>query len=68
MIKEKPPKSYLTGLNALEKALYLSNLATAKVLYEKFHFKEGDKVIYAGSLPDLLVGKTNFIKLHEIGT
>lgn len=38
-----------------------------KYLIEKFHFKVGDKVIFAGSLPDLLVGKTNFIKLHEIG-
>lgn len=36
-------------------------------LIEKFHFKEGDKVIFTGALPDLLVGKTNFIKLHEIG-
>lgn len=35
-------------------------------LIEKFHFKTGDKVIFAGSLPDLLIGKTNFIKIHEI--
>lgn len=39
-----------------------------KYLVEKFKFKEGDKVIFTGSLPDLLVGKTNFIKLHEIGS
>ena len=37
-----------------------------KYLIEKFNFKIGDKVIFTGSLPDLLVGKTNFIKLHEI--
>lgn len=36
-------------------------------LKERFHFKDGDKVIFTGSLPDLLIGKTNFIKLHEIG-
>lgn len=36
-------------------------------LLEQFSFKIGDKVIFAGALPDLLVGKTNFIKLHEIG-
>lgn len=38
-----------------------------KCLIERFHFKAGDKVIYTGALPDLLVGKTNFIKIHEIG-
>lgn len=38
-----------------------------KCLIERFKFKEGDKVIFTGSLPDLLIGKTNFIKLHEIG-
>ncbi len=32
-----------------------------------FDMKNGDKVIITGSLPDLMVGKTNFIKLHEIG-
>lgn len=37
-----------------------------KCLIERFNFKVGDKVIFTGSLPDLLVGKTNFIKLHEI--
>lgn len=39
-----------------------------KCLIERFGYKDGDKVIYTGALPDLLVGKTNFIKLHEIGT
>lgn len=38
-----------------------------KYLIESFDYKEGDKVIFTGALPDLLVGKTNFIKLHEIG-
>jgi len=38
-----------------------------KCMVERFNFKVGDKVIFTGSLPDLLVGKTNFIKLHEIG-
>ena len=37
-----------------------------KCLIERFGFKEGDKVIFTGALPDLLVGKTNFIKLHEL--
>lgn len=39
-----------------------------KCLIERFGYKEGDKVIFTGALPDLLVGKTNFIKLHEIGS
>lgn len=38
-----------------------------KCLIERFQFKEGDKIVFTGALPDLLVGKTNFIKLHEIG-
>lgn len=38
-----------------------------KYLMESYDYKEGDKVIFTGALPDLLVGKTNFIKLHEIG-
>lgn len=36
-------------------------------LIQRFKLKTGDKVIFTGALPDLLVGKTNFIKLHEIG-
>lgn len=39
-----------------------------QVLIERFQLKIGDKVIVTGALPDLLVGKTNFIKLHEIGS
>lgn len=38
-----------------------------KCLIERFNYKVGDKVIFTGALPDLLVGKTNFIKLHELG-
>ncbi|MDD3436084.1 MAG: pyruvate kinase [Candidatus Gastranaerophilales bacterium] len=37
-----------------------------KCLIERFHLKQGDKVVVTGALPDLLVGKTNFIKLHEV--
>lgn len=37
-------------------------------LLQRFQCKVGDKVIITGALPDLLVGKTNFIKLHEIGS
>lgn len=37
-------------------------------LIERFQCKVGDKVIITGALPDLLVGKTNFIKLHEVGS
>lgn len=37
-----------------------------KCLIERFGFKVGDKIIFTGALPDLLIGKTNFIKLHEI--
>ena len=36
-------------------------------LVSRFHFNKGDKVVFTGALPDLLIGKTNFIKLHEIG-
>lgn len=38
-----------------------------KCLIKRFNYKIGDKVIVTGALPDLLVGKTNFIKIHEIG-
>lgn len=39
-----------------------------KCLVDRFGFKKGDKVVVTGALPDLMVGKTNFIKLHEIGS
>ncbi len=38
-----------------------------KILIEKFGLEKGDKIIFTGAIPDLMVGKTNFIKLHEIG-
>lgn len=37
------------------------------ILKKKFHYKNGDKIILTGAIPDIMVGKTNFIKLHEIG-
>jgi len=53
----------------LEQGINQGTLETIdKCLIERFGFKEGDKVIFTGALPDLLVGKTNFIKLHEIGS
>lgn len=39
-----------------------------KTLKKKFEYKDGDKIIITGAIPDVMVGKTNFIKLHEIGT
>lgn len=52
----------------LEQGINQGTLDTIdKCLIERFKFKEGDKVIFTGALPDLLVGKTNFIKIHEIG-
>src|SRR5574344_930217 len=37
-----------------------------ELLTHNYGLKKDDKVIFTGALPDLLVGKTNFIKLHEI--
>ncbi len=37
-------------------------------LIERFNFKTGDTVIFTGSVPELLMGETNFIKIHRIGT
>ncbi len=39
-----------------------------KTLKKKFEYRDGDKIIITGAIPDVMVGKTNFIKLHEIGT
>ena len=39
-----------------------------KCLIEHFNMKKGDKIVVTGALPDVMVGKTNFIKLHEIGS
>ena len=41
--------------------------ALDEILLKRFKFNLGDKVILAGALPDLMVGKTNFIKLHQVG-
>lgn len=38
-----------------------------ELLMKRFKYNLGDKVILTGALPDLMVGKTNFIKLHQIG-
>lgn len=37
-------------------------------LTAQLHFKNGDTVIFTGSVPELLVGGTNFIKIHVIGS
>lgn len=51
----------------LEEGISTATLkAIDECLIKRFNFKVGDKVIFTGALPDLLVGKTNFIKLHEI--
>lgn len=51
-----------------ESGIHVDTLKTLdEMLLKKFNFQMGDKVIYAGALPDLMVGKTNFIKLHQIG-
>lgn len=36
-------------------------------LISKLDLKNGDYVVITGSLPELLVGGTNFIKIHEVG-
>lgn len=36
-------------------------------LISHMHLVEGNKVLITGSVPELLVGGTNFIKIHEIG-
>jgi len=37
-----------------------------ELLINRFKFSRGDKVVITGALPDLMVGKTNFINLHEV--
>ena len=39
-----------------------------EILKRKFEYKNGDKIIITGAIPEVMVGKTNFIKLHEIGS
>lgn len=34
----------------------------------KMLFEKGDIVVFTGSVPQLLTGGTNFIKIHEVGT
>ena len=38
------------------------------VLINKYGLKKGDTIIFTGAIPDLMSGKTNFIKIHELGT
>ncbi len=38
------------------------------MLMEKHDLKKGDTVVFTGAMPDLMIGKTNFIKIHELGT
>jgi len=38
------------------------------ILRKNFEYKDGDKIIITGAIPDVMVGKTNFIKLHEMGS
>lgn len=37
-------------------------------LINKLNFKSGDYVVITGSVPELLIGGTNFIKIHQIKT
>lgn len=40
---------------------------TDEFLIEHLGLKNGDYVVMTGSVPELLVGGTNFVKIHEIG-
>ena len=37
-------------------------------LTSELGFKTGDTIIFTGSVPELLIGGTNFIKIHKIGS
>ncbi|MBR6162307.1 pyruvate kinase [bacterium] len=39
-----------------------------KILKEKAGFKTDDKIILIGSIPKLITGRTNFIRVHKIGS
>ena len=39
-----------------------------KFMIKTLGLKAGDTVIFSGSVPELLVGGTNFIKIHKIGS
>ncbi len=36
-------------------------------LYEKTDFKKDDRIICVGSIPNLITGRTNFVRVHRIG-
>ncbi len=38
-----------------------------KILKERVGFKNGDGIILIGSIPKLITGRTNFIRVHKIG-
>ena len=44
-----------------------SLLEMDKFLIEKLGLEKDDYVVVTGSVPELLVGGTNFIKIHKIG-
>lgn len=44
------------------------SLADLERLLVKYGFKENDVTVITGSLPDIMVGGTNFIKIHKIGS
>ena len=33
----------------------------------KTNFKKGERIIIVGSIPKLITGRTNFIRVHRIG-
>lgn len=39
-----------------------------KFMTKRIGLNNGDKIIFTGSLPDILIGGTNFIKIHKIGS
>lgn len=39
-----------------------------RLMKKKFDYKNGDKIVITGSIPNIMVGKTNFVKIHEIGS
>ena len=39
-----------------------------ELLVNKCHLKNNDATVITGSLPEVMVGGTNFIKIHKIGT
>jgi len=38
-----------------------------KFLFEKTPFKNDDRIIIIGSIPHLITGRTNFVRVHRIG-